>query len=401
MTSGWVTLKKPFTETSMTRCHCSARMPGKTASSWMPALLTTIWIAPPSSRRSQAARAASRVGDVEGDRLGAAAGGDDPRDDGVGAVEAGVGVRDHVRAVAAEPLGDRLADAAAGAGDEGAPARRRRAASSRVRQRRRRGRRRRVPRRARGRRGARRTRRGCAPRRRPGARRRRRARRDRRAAGRRGASRRGARRARWPGSRARRGRRRRRPQSAPCTAIACAAYSIAALASRPLALRSGWRGSRWLTATHSIRVASHDVMRSSRHIGPRCGISASMPAWSSAGGRHRLAPRRGRRTLDGGDEQHVRERRAAVHRLARDREAELGEARLPRRRASGRSWRPKPWPRASVTKRSTHWLAAKPRRAAASPMRSTQPAADRQRGAHAREHRVLLGDARRSAARRG
>src|SRR5678816_1261752 len=34
-------------------------------------------------------------------------------------------------------------------------------------------------------------------------------------------------------------------------------------------------------------------------------------------------------------------------------------------------WRPKPWPRASLTKRSTHSLAMKPRRADASPMRST------------------------------
>ena len=120
MTSGCVTLKKPFSETSMTRCHCSARMPGKTASSWTPALLTTIWTGPPSSRRSQALRAASRVGDVEGDRFGAAAGADDPRDDGVRAGAVGVRVGDHVRAVAAEPLGDRLADAAARAGDEGA-----------------------------------------------------------------------------------------------------------------------------------------------------------------------------------------------------------------------------------------------------------------------------------------
>ena len=54
--SGWVTLKKPLSETSMTRDHCSRRMPGITASSWMPALLTTIWIAPASSSCSSARR---------------------------------------------------------------------------------------------------------------------------------------------------------------------------------------------------------------------------------------------------------------------------------------------------------------------------------------------------------
>ena len=47
--SGWVALKKPLTDTSITRCHCAALMPGITASSWMPALLTRIWIGPASS----------------------------------------------------------------------------------------------------------------------------------------------------------------------------------------------------------------------------------------------------------------------------------------------------------------------------------------------------------------
>jgi hypothetical protein len=41
-TSGCVTRKKPCSDTSITRCHCAGFMPGNTASSWMPALLTTI-----------------------------------------------------------------------------------------------------------------------------------------------------------------------------------------------------------------------------------------------------------------------------------------------------------------------------------------------------------------------
>src|SRR5450755_1657071 len=113
-------------------------------------------------------------------------------------------------------------------------------------------------------------------------------------------------------------------QSAPCTAIACAAYSIAALASRPLVVRSGWCGSRWLTARHSMRVASHAVTRSSRHIGPRCGIRAAMPAWSSVAGGMAIDSRPGR-ARHRADEEDVRERRAAMHGLAGDREAEFGE----------------------------------------------------------------------------
>jgi hypothetical protein len=42
--------------TSMTRCRCAAHC-RKTASSCTPALLTTVWIAPPSNGRSHAARA--------------------------------------------------------------------------------------------------------------------------------------------------------------------------------------------------------------------------------------------------------------------------------------------------------------------------------------------------------
>src|SRR5690554_1019563 len=57
--SGWVTLKKPCSETSMTRRHCSADMPAIGASSWMPALLTTAWTGPASSRAAIAAPVAS------------------------------------------------------------------------------------------------------------------------------------------------------------------------------------------------------------------------------------------------------------------------------------------------------------------------------------------------------
>ena len=51
---GWVTRKKPFSETSITRCHCAARMPGNTASSCTPALLMMICTAPCASISAQA-----------------------------------------------------------------------------------------------------------------------------------------------------------------------------------------------------------------------------------------------------------------------------------------------------------------------------------------------------------
>ena len=57
--SGCVTRKKPCSETSMTRCHCSARMPGNTASSWMPALLTMICTVPACSIAATAAAVAA------------------------------------------------------------------------------------------------------------------------------------------------------------------------------------------------------------------------------------------------------------------------------------------------------------------------------------------------------
>ena len=173
-------------------------------------------------------------------------------------------------------------------------------------------------------------------RRRPGARRRRRS--SSGAAAGRSSRRQRARRtsralARKPGARASPGGSPRRARRA--RAIACAAYSIAALASRPLALRSGWRGSRWLMAMHSIRVASHDVMRSSRHIAPRCGIERVDAGVVERGSASWLASCV-RALDDGADEQDVRERRARAHRLARDREAELAQRAPATRRATGR-----------------------------------------------------------------
>ena len=38
--SGWVRLKKPCSETSITECHWRALMPAIGTSSWMPALCT-------------------------------------------------------------------------------------------------------------------------------------------------------------------------------------------------------------------------------------------------------------------------------------------------------------------------------------------------------------------------
>ncbi len=58
ISSGWVTLKKPLSETSITPVHCPGRIAGITASSWMPALLTRISIGPSASTRSSAASAA-------------------------------------------------------------------------------------------------------------------------------------------------------------------------------------------------------------------------------------------------------------------------------------------------------------------------------------------------------
>ena len=57
--SGWVTWKKPCSDTSTTRFHCASDMPAIGASSWMPALLTTTCTGPPASNASTAPRVAS------------------------------------------------------------------------------------------------------------------------------------------------------------------------------------------------------------------------------------------------------------------------------------------------------------------------------------------------------
>jgi len=55
ISSGCVTLKNPFSVTSITLVHCSGRIPGITASSCIPALFTMIWMAPSASKLSSAA----------------------------------------------------------------------------------------------------------------------------------------------------------------------------------------------------------------------------------------------------------------------------------------------------------------------------------------------------------
>ncbi len=60
MSKGCVTLKNPLRETSITLDHCSGRLPGITASSWIPALLTTIWMGPSSSNFRSAVPVRSR-----------------------------------------------------------------------------------------------------------------------------------------------------------------------------------------------------------------------------------------------------------------------------------------------------------------------------------------------------
>ena len=110
ITSGCVTLKKPSTETSMTRCHCSAPH-GRKDGVVMQAGVVDDDLDRAAFEQLLAGRARGGViGDVERHRLGAAAGADDALDDRLGGVDARVGVGDDVQAVAAEALGDRLAD---------------------------------------------------------------------------------------------------------------------------------------------------------------------------------------------------------------------------------------------------------------------------------------------------
>jgi hypothetical protein len=122
ITSGWVTLKKPFSETSMTLRHCASRRAGKGG------VVVDAGVVDHDLDRARGQQPFAGglrrgpIGHVEGDRLGAAAIGDDPRRDRLGGLEPGVGMNDDMGAVARQALGDRLADAAAGAGDEGAAA---------------------------------------------------------------------------------------------------------------------------------------------------------------------------------------------------------------------------------------------------------------------------------------
>ena len=59
--SGCVTRKKPLSDTSITLCHCSGRMPGNTASSCTPALFTRICTGPAVSIAAQPAAVASSL----------------------------------------------------------------------------------------------------------------------------------------------------------------------------------------------------------------------------------------------------------------------------------------------------------------------------------------------------
>ncbi len=239
------------------------------------------------ARRQQALAGGLRrgaIGDVEGDRLGAAALGDDSPGDRLGGLEPGVGMDDDVRAVARQPLGDRLADAAAGAGDQGAPsegglgralmagrhveddgeAPGSDLAAPRARCERRRAAGRRRPPGARRRCAARRSPAGGQVVEPPGAEPH--LARARQVAGRRARARRLGQQAAVQG-RGLRGVLDRR-----------AGHQAAAAAQADAPGRGGRR------RRHSIRPSSHATMRSSRHIVPRCGTSASMPAWSSSAG---------------------------------------------------------------------------------------------------------------------
>ena len=206
-----------------------------------------------------------------------------------------VGMQHHVGAVARQALGDRLAERAAGAGDEGALSGRGSWRWLPCGKRRVRGRPRRGPRpAARPRASAREIRRGSGARRPTGAA----AMHLQRAA--RQSSSAPAGEAHVARARQEAGRRRARPparSAPPCRAIACAAYSIALGASRPL------RGAQRVVARRGGRRRCSGSRSRPRRPGaragtcvPRCGMRASMPAWSSVWARLMRALRRGRPT---------------------------------------------------------------------------------------------------------
>ena len=64
--------------------------------------------------------------------------------------------------------------------------------------------------------------------------------------------------------------------SAPCSAIACAAYSMPTGASRPSGLRKGWSAARWLLARQRMRLGVQSSTASSRHMRPWCGMWAAI-----------------------------------------------------------------------------------------------------------------------------
>ncbi|MFS2052681.1 aminotransferase class V-fold PLP-dependent enzyme [Variovorax sp. CT11-76] len=77
--------------------------------------------------------------------------------------------------------------------------------------------------------------------------------------------------------------------SPPCSAIACAAYSMAFGASSPLAVRNGLSAWRWVVVLQRIVSASQPSSRSSRHMLPRCGMRCAMPSRSSVCGTKLIA----------------------------------------------------------------------------------------------------------------
>src|SRR5690349_16510593 len=63
---------------------------------------------------------------------------------------------------------------------------------------------------------------------------------------------------------------------APCTAMACAAYSMPQAAPRRPCARSGLSVARWLELRQRMRTASQESTSSSRHIRPLCGMCCSI-----------------------------------------------------------------------------------------------------------------------------
>jgi hypothetical protein len=119
MVRGWVTLKKPFSETLITECHCSARHAGENRVGVDAGVVDQNLDGAFFEQGFERRFGGGAVGDIEGDGLGTATVGNDCADDGRGFVQAAIGVDDDVMAVSRQTPADCRADAAAAASNQG------------------------------------------------------------------------------------------------------------------------------------------------------------------------------------------------------------------------------------------------------------------------------------------